>query len=64
VEAFESYRITDIQTDRQADRQTRLKLYTRRFADGQSKISGASIPPEAMVHSPQDGRMGPPNFWL
>jgi len=26
--------------------------------------TGASIPPEAMVHSPQDGRMGPPNFWL
>ena len=24
--------------------------------------SGASIPPEAMVRSPQDGRMGPPNF--
>ena len=26
--------------------------------------SGASIPPEAMVHSPKDDRMGPPNFWL
>jgi len=25
---------------------------------------GASIPPEAMVHSSQDGPMGPPNFWL
>jgi len=24
--------------------------------------TGASIPPEAMVRSPQDGRMGPPIF--
>ena len=24
--------------------------------------AGASIPPEAMVRSPQDGRMRPPNF--
>jgi len=27
-----------------------------------SGYAGASIPPEAMVCSPQDGRMGPPIF--
>ena len=28
------------------------------------QLQGASIPPEAMVRSPQDGRMGTHNFWL